>query len=278
MTDLQATLDAIDRVAVHQCGYCSEPLAADSESLDYCSDECQAWWLAERHEVQELVGYREPYDLPQHESNLVELYSPEITPAEPDWSPVYWYGLPRDNLVFDITLDTSRLEASFRAAGEAMQRFAERMAEAGEAWRRACSGLSPDGVWVDEVRGCSPLDLINKITVSDVARVFDVPEALIVDCREPFGSDFDFEHRTATTLPDESPAAVMPDLPPRDWQAIVDAATSHAGPVTRVTAARSGSDAQTCGGSRDGQRSGALQPARHHPWADACRSPRRRPR
>lgn len=231
MTDLQATLDAIDQVAVHQCGYCSEPLAADSESLDYCSDECQAWWLAERHEVQELVGYREPYDLPQHESNLVELYSPEVIPAAPDWWPGRRSGLPRNNLVFEVSVDTSRLEASFRAASDAIQRLAERMAETGEAWRRAFSGIRPTGMWVDEIRGCDPFGLINKITVSDVARVCDVPEALIVDCREPFGSDFDFEHRTATTLPDQSPAAVMPDLPARDWQALVDARVSHTGPV-----------------------------------------------
>jgi hypothetical protein len=41
VTDLQATLDAIDEVAVHQCSYCSQPLFEDSVSRSPSSREDQ---------------------------------------------------------------------------------------------------------------------------------------------------------------------------------------------------------------------------------------------
>jgi hypothetical protein len=44
VSDLQSTLDAIERLAVHQCGWCQLPLAADGPSMDYCSDRCQSAW------------------------------------------------------------------------------------------------------------------------------------------------------------------------------------------------------------------------------------------
>lgn len=77
---LQSTLDAIDQVAVHQCGHCQEPLAEDSTSLDFCSNVCQTAWTRNKHEIVALLDYEEPTDLPQHVSNLVELSSPETTP------------------------------------------------------------------------------------------------------------------------------------------------------------------------------------------------------
>lgn len=80
MTDLQSTLDAIDQLAVHQCGHCQEPLAEDSTSLDFCSNVCQTAWTRNKHEIVALLDYEEPVDLPQHVSNLVELTSPETTP------------------------------------------------------------------------------------------------------------------------------------------------------------------------------------------------------
>lgn len=81
MSDLQSTLDAIDQLAVHQCGHCQEPLAEDSTSLDFCSNVCQTAWTRNKHEIVALLDYEEPTDLPQHVSNLVELSSPETTPA-----------------------------------------------------------------------------------------------------------------------------------------------------------------------------------------------------
>lgn len=60
MTDLQATLDAIDEVAVHECGHCRHPLDPDGPSWDFCSESCQVAWTRDRHEVHELVGYRAP--------------------------------------------------------------------------------------------------------------------------------------------------------------------------------------------------------------------------
>lgn len=83
MSDLQSTLDAIDQLAVHQCGHCQEPLAEDSTSLDFCSNVCQTAWTRNKHEIVALLDYEEPTDLPQHVSNLVELTSPETTPQRP---------------------------------------------------------------------------------------------------------------------------------------------------------------------------------------------------
>lgn len=224
MTDLQTTLDAIDELAVHECGHCRRPLQVNGPSPDYCDDECQADWLADRHEVQELVGYREPYDLPQHESNLVELYSPEVTPPF-EWVADLSY---RFNAVssFRITVDTSQLTGALERAEEGFRRLSERMAEAGEACARVLTGMTEGWVIFDEIRDWQPTGILNEPPVSLAPEPeLDTP---------PFGSDFDFEHRTATTLPDQPPAAVMPDLPDRDWQAIVDARVSHTGPV-RVT-------------------------------------------
>lgn len=63
MSDLQDTLDAIDQLAVHECGHCSKPLREDGPSQDYCNQDCQAAWLGNKRRVDELVGYREPVDL-----------------------------------------------------------------------------------------------------------------------------------------------------------------------------------------------------------------------
>lgn len=63
MTDLQATLDAIDQVAVHECGHCRKPLDVDGPSRDFCSESCQTSWTRAKQQVTALVGYREPVDL-----------------------------------------------------------------------------------------------------------------------------------------------------------------------------------------------------------------------
>jgi hypothetical protein len=86
VSDLQSTLDAIDQLAVHQCGHCQEPLAEDSTSLDFCSNVCQTAWTRNKHEIVALLDYEEPTDLAAHVSNLVELRSPETTPRpEREW-------------------------------------------------------------------------------------------------------------------------------------------------------------------------------------------------
>lgn len=176
MTDLQATLDAIDQLAVHECGHCARPLPADGESLDYCGPDCQASWLAAKLEVDELVGYREPYDLPQHQANLVELRSPEVTPTRPD-----------------------DLDAAFRHMSEQLHRLFEWTAEL----PFSLSELPPIGIVFNSARSATP----------DAAPGLDGSD---------FGADFDFEWTPATSLPHGPPPAVMPALPERDWQALID--------------------------------------------------------
>jgi hypothetical protein len=80
VSDLQDTLDAIDTLAVHCCGYCDEPLTTTGPSPDFCGDYCQQRWTARQAEVAELIGYREPVELAAHVGNLVELSNPETTP------------------------------------------------------------------------------------------------------------------------------------------------------------------------------------------------------
>lgn len=60
------------------CHRCRGPLDNSPSDL-FCSDWCQQAW----HEARSapLVDYTEPYDLPQHVSNLEELHSPEVTPG-----------------------------------------------------------------------------------------------------------------------------------------------------------------------------------------------------
>jgi hypothetical protein len=77
-------LDTIDTLAVHRCAWCDTPLADNSQSPDYCGPDCQQKWTARHREVVELTGYREPEDHPAYTGNLVELSSPEVTPADPD--------------------------------------------------------------------------------------------------------------------------------------------------------------------------------------------------
>lgn len=238
MTDLQATLDAIAQVAVHQCGYCSRPLSEGSESPDYCGPVCQQAWVSERQQIIELVGYDEPGDLPEHAWNQVELYSPEVMPPG-GWVADLRYRFTAVSSV-RIAVDTSQLTGALERAEEGFRRLGERMAEAGEAFARVSRGVSADWVIFDEIHDWHPIGLINsaRITTSDVARVFDVPEELITRCPEPFGSDYDFTWRPTPGLYGALKPAVMPEAAARDWQALVDARVSHTGPVRRVRAPR----------------------------------------
>lgn len=73
-------MDIIDQIdAALSCHMCGGDLA-DSVSDMFCSEWCQVDWLAARAEP--LQGYEEPYDLPQHAVNQIELRSPETTPED----------------------------------------------------------------------------------------------------------------------------------------------------------------------------------------------------
>lgn len=234
MTDLQATLDAIDEVAHQECGHCRRPLRPDGPSQDFCGDWCQASWLRAKQEIVELVGYREPDDLAAHAYNLVELSSPETTPA-PTWATAGYGG----TITFYLTVDLSPMMDAFERLWQATWIIHESLQPEPDRVRarvvfdevpRFLAGVDPLTAAVRSLPRVSqlPSPLIHQFTVSDVARVFDVPEDMLDG--EPFGADFDFEHRPATTLPHEPPPAVMPALPERDWQALVDARTTSTGP------------------------------------------------
>ncbi|MGW4114801.1 hypothetical protein ACWEFJ_28335 [Actinosynnema sp. NPDC004786] len=81
MTDI---IDLID--AAIGCGHCGGDLG-DSPSFDFCSDECQTTWHAQRADVPEAMP--EPDDLPEHVFNLVELHSTEtcVDCTEGRWCP-----------------------------------------------------------------------------------------------------------------------------------------------------------------------------------------------
>lgn len=218
MSDLQATLDAIDQLAVHQCGYCSRPLSEDSESLDYCSDVHQAAWLAERHEVAELVGYREPYDLPQYQSNLLEMHSPETSPPTGDLRyELYPYTRERG---FGDWGSLVRFMAGVEPFRTSLSSVVVGMADLINRHREELDLFHTWSI-VDEIHNWQPTDTLNE----------PMAVSLTPAAEEPFGSDFDFEHRPARSLPHAPPPAVMPALPDRDWQALVDSRIPHTGPV-----------------------------------------------
>ncbi len=226
--DLQDTLDAIDQLAVHECGYCRTRLSPASESLDYCDDECQAAWLSERHEVQELIGYKEPCDLPVHASRLAEMYSPEVTPDRPDdeWE---WRSYSR-SLTFELRVDTSsfarameRFEASVRRLWEPIPEDDRVLARLLSGWvsfparqnGRSRRGLTAGWTVFDEL---GPIGVvINSLRVAAPE-----PEVVVEQDEPPFGSDFDFEQTPAKSLPHEPLPAVIPAVLEQDWQALID--------------------------------------------------------
>lgn len=227
MTDLQATLAAIDELAVHECGQCRRPLRPDGPSPDFCGPWCQEDWLRAKQEIVELVGYREPCDLPVHAYNLVELSSPETTPAGV-------YEVTRrlnavSTLRFTVQFDTTPIMDAFERVVDAMRPFS---AAAGQ----FLTGFSGGQVIFDEIHDWQPLGLEPLRSMS--LGFHPEPEPEPCETPELFGADFDFEHRPATTLPDEPPPAVMPALPERDWQALVDARTRGSGPEQRSRAPR----------------------------------------
>lgn len=236
MTDLQATLDAIDEVAVHECGYCRGPLHPGGPSADFCNDGCQAAWLSAKHEVQELVGYREPYDLPQHQANLVELCSPEVTPLT-EWAARISYRFNRVS-EFRLTVDTCQITAALERAEEGFRQFGERLAVARSAFEQASVGFRSvfDGVldvWTGDWRpvGLGPLEALELSNPE-----LDLPDEPLEG--EPFGADYNFDWRPVQALHADPAGPVLPVLPDRDWQALVDARTANTGPVRAARAPR----------------------------------------
>jgi hypothetical protein len=211
MTDLQATLDAINELAVHECGHCRRPLRPDGASPDFCGPWCQEEWLRAKQEVVELVGYREPWDLPQHVGNLVELSSPEVTPRfDFPTGGLYEMQAGFHRVGESLTTVTYRLEvdmAPLRAAFEAMSIATERAwADLRAAWDR----MTPNLVVFDE---------IHHWRWQSEQQAADAP----VEVDDQFGADFDFEWRPARTLPDAPPPAAQRARTEPDWQAMADA-------------------------------------------------------
>jgi len=213
MTDLQATLDAIDTLAVHQCAWCSKPLAEDGPSADFCEDYCQAAWLANRHEVVELVGYREPYDLPEYQGNQVELRSPEVTPAV-EWSACSCgaCGGPWQTATFTLTYDDSRLREAIGSMWERLySSYYERIVNL-TSWQPSVQiqGISPLASWImDEARWYS----VGEPTSEQSAVTPD----------EPFDPDYEYDWRPVPGLHDPEPLLPVMPAVERDWQALANA-------------------------------------------------------
>lgn len=212
MTDLAATLAAIDELAVDECGQCRRPLRADSASLDFCGPWCQEEWLRAKQEVVELVGYREPWDLPQHVGNLVELESPETTPPDFDmWSGLQLVRDPRHAVTYRLEVNLEPMRAAFEAMAAASVRALVNIQAAWES-------MAPSFVVFDEIHQW---------------RWEPDPEPALPPLgEEPFGADFDFEWRPARTLPDAPLPAPQRLQPEPDWQAPADAG-SRTGPSAR---------------------------------------------
>jgi hypothetical protein len=77
MTDLTDRIVALEDL----CGTCDAVLGPDAPSRLWCSQECAEVWHVDRTEP--LVGYEEPWDLPQHADNQREMWSAETSPVEP---------------------------------------------------------------------------------------------------------------------------------------------------------------------------------------------------
>lgn len=220
MTDLQATLDAIDELAVQQCGHCARPLAEDGQSLDFCGDYCQQAWIAGRNEIVELIGYREPWDVPAYQGNLVELFSSEVTPTRPEHRS---YG----DLTFTITADTAQFQVALEDIRQVQARVLEGFARLWEDVRvreMVWSRWSPQG---QEARYFS----LRTPTTEPAP----TPEG------EPFDPDYEYDWRPVPHLHDEEPPLPVMAAPDVDWQARIDASRPQvtfapsADPARRLT-------------------------------------------
>jgi hypothetical protein len=207
---------------VDECGQCRNPLRPDGPSVDFCGDWCQSVWLSAKQEIVDLVGYREPYDLPQHWSNLVETHSPE-TAGRTEWHS------DTHSVTYRMMFDLTEYREAFDRAMQATVSFVNGLTIIDEIhnWT-ALSDWQPRGILEMQQFGV----LLNEL------RPEPEPTPVCEDGEEPFGADFDFDWRPAPALPDTPPPAVMPPRADRDWQALVDSYVPANGPVRRERAPR----------------------------------------
>jgi hypothetical protein len=141
VTDLQSTLDAIDELAVHHCGWCQNPLADDAPSPDFCNERCQELWSSrQRQSVKPPPAparTSQPLDihiLPRPDCTCTICSSSTVRPApaqvyvstNPDadpndrgqWQHVGW--AEPDALVMRVEPDISRFADRVRRLGELM--------------------------------------------------------------------------------------------------------------------------------------------------------------
>lgn len=188
-TSLDATLAAIDTLAVHTCGTCDQPLPEGGVSDYFCGDWCQTAWYESNSE--RLTGYREPTDLAAHVYNLHEDTSPDCTPTPP------WPG-------FDLQMPEWRgfhaaLSPAVRAVGLGLSGLAEQCAV-------VCA------VWDEWLRGAMGFEVLNvRPRVHKPAKPWDgLPAWLCQGCPE----FEDCPARPAAWVWSEPRPAVMPPVPP----------------------------------------------------------------
>lgn len=213
MTDLQATLDAIDELAVQQCGQCSRPIPVDGESPDFCDSWCQQEWTERHNEIVELVGYREPDDLPMHAANLAEMYSPETASPTGDLRELRGRS---GELRVRFDFGWSQLEDSIASMVEWMDRYQQDIDNAAVRLALGWQARAADWAIVDEIHDWRPLGILNTPGV----RLIE-PEPL------PDPLPFDYTWRPVPHLHGDPLPPLMPDPPERDWQALLDTARPH---------------------------------------------------
>lgn len=240
---LDATLAAIDELAVQQCGHCNAPLADDGQSPDFCGPDCQQAWTETRNEIVELIGYREPYDLPVHQARLVEFTSPEVTPGYSGFTNVSLAELLPANGVSVEDFPASFAEVAARI-DQTMLGF-DRVVivnrdvyEARGIIERFSSPPPPS----DHASGRAlDVSLVYRAHVRQrISIAFDVPEHLLDGSVSigyslgeaqpepvgdgPFDPDHEYEWRPVPSLSGESIELPVMAAVERDWQALVDAA------------------------------------------------------
>lgn len=107
------------------CQHCTGPLGA-SPSDDFCSDACQRAWHAQHGEA--LVGYREPWDLPNQYEGLATGQARMRPPPNPaDWRlPVQTADLAADRRAWRHARDTATTDAQRAACRLRGEQLAER--------------------------------------------------------------------------------------------------------------------------------------------------------
>lgn len=122
-------MDILDRIdAAVGCQHCGGSLGS-SPSDDFCSDRCQGDWHAAR--ADELVGYREPWDIPGQGS--IEFGAARMRPAPrpEDWRlPVMTSDLRLDTVMLVRAIATATTEDQRAACALRGEQLTERRREA----------------------------------------------------------------------------------------------------------------------------------------------------